>query len=707
MSDGFVKVDLHIHTPASISCYKGKRDDSEFLSILRKAKSKGIKIIAFTDHNSIQGYKKLMELKSTLMKELNSPLLRTQIAQANQRIDTIEKDLSLFEDILILPGVEFEVSGGIHLLIIFNNNSTRIESIEEFLRDGGYGADSFGKEDSPILSKWDIFALFEQTRKYDCLVIDAHTDSTKGIWNTTQGITRANCFKSPQLHAVCYRSEEQKENIKNTLRSAREYSRQVPLSFVKFSDAHDAKEVGSALTWVKVDKLDLQSLRTALANPSEMVSTEEPTTTEILERLLGASNSFGVPDLNIALPANFKKLICALYNSNGGYILLGVTEDKKQRGIPLDASKQKKQQLQAISQEIDGCFSEIEGLITYRSTTYPLQNNKVIVSILVQQGTSLTNIKGDGNIYYIKEGNLTTLSATDIHAIVEEKIIQQVESKISQKLMAVEQDCHLIKSIFASLPLTRNFERNSIEARFDIEIADSVTLDADSAQKLMEMDVSSNGTSRGNLFFYRDYQRPRLKEAYLRYSLPRFNLRNIGERSVDRETIYIIPGGAVYYSRKDYPFYNETSSIVLKLYRTERNAPYGIKFTTCFLKSSFLMWYCGNKFDDFDLFRPKILRELRLPIINTKDPTNVANLQELEACFGEILDLERNYLVTVQRLRDRQLIVDQTVQHNSAVEPFACKIDRIIYQLLGLSDEDVGVIENNLRLNGIFLPQNT
>ncbi len=706
MSAGFVKVDLHIHTPASISCYRGKRDDGELLRILRKAKSKGIKIIAITDHNSIQGYEKLMELESTLTKELNSPSLETKTAQANQRISTIRKDLSLFRDILILPGVEFEVRG-IHLLIIFNNNTTRTGTIEGFLKDGGYGVDSFGKEESPILSNWDIFGLFEQTQKYDCLVIDAHTDSAKGIWNTTQGTTRAHCFQSSQLHAVCYKSEAQMDNIKNTLRCARGYSRQVPLSFVKFSDAHGAKEVGSALTWIKVDKLDFQSLRTALANPSEMVSTEEPTTTKILEGLLGASNSFGVPDLNIASQEHFKKLICALHNSNSGYILLGVTEDKKQRGISLGGSQQKRKQLEEISQQIDGCFSEMEGHITYGYTDYHLQNDKVIVSIFVQRGADLTNIKGDGNIYYIKDGKLTILSAKDIHAVLEEKIIQQVESKIGQRLMAVEQDCHIIKSIFASLPLMRNFERNSVEARFDIEIAHSVTLDADSAQELTEMEASSNGTSRGNLFFYRDYQRPRLEEAYLRYSLPRFNLRNIGEHSVGGETIYIIPGGAVYYSRKDSPFYSPTDGIVLKLYRTERNAPYGIEFTVCFLKSSFLMWYCGNRFDDFDLFRRKILRKLRLPIIYKSNPVNAARLHELGACLRDILDLERNYLVTVRRLRDRQQIAEQTNQHNSAVEPFAYKIDQIIYQLLGLSDEDVDVIENDLRLKGVFLPKKT
>jgi len=68
MNADFVKIDLHIHTPAS-KCYKGNKDNSEFLNILRKAKNEELKIIAITDHNSIQGYKKLIELKTALINE--------------------------------------------------------------------------------------------------------------------------------------------------------------------------------------------------------------------------------------------------------------------------------------------------------------------------------------------------------------------------------------------------------------------------------------------------------------------------------------------------------------------------------------------------------------------------------------------------------------------------------------------------------------
>ena len=68
MQDDFVKIDLHIHTPAS-SCYKGTKDDDEYLKIVRTAKEKGLKIVAITDHNSISGYKKIKEIKTGLERQ--------------------------------------------------------------------------------------------------------------------------------------------------------------------------------------------------------------------------------------------------------------------------------------------------------------------------------------------------------------------------------------------------------------------------------------------------------------------------------------------------------------------------------------------------------------------------------------------------------------------------------------------------------------
>lgn len=203
----FVKIDLHIHTPASVSDYKGMKDDNEYFAILKEAKSKHLSIIAFADHNSIQGYKRILELKATLYIQRNSISQITDSDQGKSLLNDIDSRLSLFQDILILPGIEFEVNDGIHLLVIFNQNTT-VQQIDKFLSDGGYSPNDFGLETPSTFAKWDIFTLYEESKKYDCLVIDPHTDSNKGIYNTIpKGNTRAHCFSSPQLNAVCFKSE--------------------------------------------------------------------------------------------------------------------------------------------------------------------------------------------------------------------------------------------------------------------------------------------------------------------------------------------------------------------------------------------------------------------------------------------------------------------------------------------------------------------
>lgn len=308
MQEDFVKIDLHIHTPAS-SCYKGAKTDDSYLRILHKAHAKGLRIIAITDHNSIEGYKQLLKIKERMTDKKRFLSTITDSKQAKSQLKSLKSDLEIFKSILILPGIEFEVSNGIHLLVIFNDN-TPVDQISRFLADGGYRPDNFGAEVPPIRSKWDIFRLFEESTKYDCIIIDAHTDSNKGILDTIPpGTTRADCFSSPQLSAVCYKNEEQKEKLKNTLTTQKQYRRITPLAFLKSSDAHIAEDVGQPLSWVKAKKVSFESLKFALSNPSEMVSTEEPSMSRILDDLLKLPNSFGIPDLSTASMPNITKHI--------------------------------------------------------------------------------------------------------------------------------------------------------------------------------------------------------------------------------------------------------------------------------------------------------------------------------------------------------------------------------------------------------------
>ena len=51
-------IDLHLHTPASSDF---QQPDVDYLDILRRAETRGLAIIAFTDHNTLAGYKRMMD----------------------------------------------------------------------------------------------------------------------------------------------------------------------------------------------------------------------------------------------------------------------------------------------------------------------------------------------------------------------------------------------------------------------------------------------------------------------------------------------------------------------------------------------------------------------------------------------------------------------------------------------------------------------
>jgi len=702
MEENFVKVDLHIHSPAS-NCYKGLKNEDEYLRILHIAKTKDLKIIAITDHNSIEGYKNLLKIKEKLASEKLSLSSITDSKQVQNRLIKLKRGLSLFENILILPGIEFEVSNGIHLLIIFNN-SIPIQNLEKFLLDGGYSPEHFGQEEPLIVPKWDIFAFYEESKKYDCFIIDAHTDSTKGILNTIpKGATRANCFRSSQLYAVCYKSEEQKDKLKSTIQSNKEYSRPFPLSFVRFSDSHSSENVGSLSTWVKIEQLSFEAIKKSFTNPSENVATEEPSMMKILDELISMPNSFGIDDISTDSKDMCKRNICALSNSEGGYVLIGVTKEKNKKGVPLSQTiKTKKKRYEPLISDIASCLNDIEPFAIPSITFYPLQNNRVIISIHVRTSDTLTSIKNDGRIYSIDNGTIKVISAPDAQAFIEQKVLKDMEQKIFRKLSSVENECNLIKNIFSSLPLIRMFEKSSREARFQVSLADSISLLPEQQEKLKK--IRANGTSRGTLFFFRESQSPRLPYAYLRYSLPLFTVHNLNTKSVSNETIYIIPGGGAYYSRKDYPYFSERYQRIIKLHNSSVNSIYGMKFTICYLKSSLLIWYLLNKIDNTDIYVPEVFKKLRFPVVNTNDPQSIAIIHDIENNFDIIQNLEKEFLRQMIQI-SIESFKEFANQHNRNVDEIAYSIDKGIYKIFDFSDDAINIVEDNLRLNNIYIPR--
>ena len=331
----FHKIDLHIHTPSS-KCYKGNKDDDEYIRIIKKAIEKDLKLIAITDHNSIGGYRKIYEIKTKYQLQIETLQRITDSDLAKKELSEIFEIIKLFDSVIILPGVELEVKPGIHILLIFDSN-TDLGLIENIILNAGYDKECFGEELPFIISKWDLLNLFDELKNTDCLIIDAHTDSNKGIYKTIDpGSFRAKCFSSERLNGICYKSEKEKDKIVSLLTTAEEYKRAGAIPFLKFSDAHSLTEIGTTVTWARLDKIDYDSLKKAFENPIENISTEEPLTHTILNKLLEEQYVFCIDDASDSNIKYFKQAVCALNNTEGGFCIFGVTKDYRNKlGIPL------------------------------------------------------------------------------------------------------------------------------------------------------------------------------------------------------------------------------------------------------------------------------------------------------------------------------------------------------------------------------------
>ncbi|MFA6216419.1 MAG: RNA-binding domain-containing protein [Candidatus Omnitrophota bacterium] len=403
MENKFFKVDLHIHTPAS-KCYKGKKDEVEYLSIAKTAKQKNIKIIAFTDHNSIEGYKKFQEIRENLQKQKTILSRIKDSKQSKKETTRIEKILKTFQDILILPALEFEVSNCVHFLVIFDEK-TSVKQIERFLRDGGYDEDQFGLEEPAKCSSLDIPHFYDELKKMNCIIICSHFDSNKGVYNVIPaGTLRARCLSSEQLNGVEYKSEITRDKISSVIKSAKEYSRKVPLAFVRFSDAHDISEIGRNITYIKLEKIDFDSLKKAFGNAAESISTEYPEVQKILEKLISSESSFGIENLCGDNKELLKKTVCGLHNSGGGYCILGVNSDKNKIGLDISAKNEKElsTEIKKYFDSIRAYLDEVVAEIDLDANVYPLLNKRIIISLQIKKGDNFATLKNDNCIYTIK-----------------------------------------------------------------------------------------------------------------------------------------------------------------------------------------------------------------------------------------------------------------------------------------------------------------
>lgn len=165
------RIDLHLHTPASIDY---QDPDITYLDILRKAEARGADMIAFTDHNTVRGYANMWREIEDL--ELLEALERLSPPE-QRRLDDYRR---ILKHIRVLPGFELTATFGFHILAIFPEG-TSIRQIEHTLLELNVPEDRLDMGTSEVGATVDVLTAYETLNRIGALVIPAHVNSTHGV----------------------------------------------------------------------------------------------------------------------------------------------------------------------------------------------------------------------------------------------------------------------------------------------------------------------------------------------------------------------------------------------------------------------------------------------------------------------------------------------------------------------------------------------
>ena len=226
------KMDLHIHTPGS-SDYQ--EDGVTFIQILQRAEERGLDIIAFTDHNSVNGYARMWREIEDL--ELLEALGRI----APEEAALLAEYRRLLNRILLLPGFEFTATFGFHILALYPPE-TSIRKLEHALLSLNIPEDKLDLGTSEVGATTDVIHAYERLAETGAIIIGAHVNSTHGI--AMQGFpfggqTKIAYTQHPALHAL-EATDLDSTSPRSTIRffngSKPEYPRR--MHCIQGSDAH-------------------------------------------------------------------------------------------------------------------------------------------------------------------------------------------------------------------------------------------------------------------------------------------------------------------------------------------------------------------------------------------------------------------------------------------------------------------------------------
>ncbi|NJN53771.1 MAG: transcriptional regulator [Anaerolineae bacterium] len=427
-------MDLHLHTPGSNDY---QQPEVSYLDILRQAEIRGLDIIAFTDHNTVGGFAAMKQEVEQLM-----------WLEERRRIEPDEKRRldeyrRLLTKILVLPGFEFTATFGFHILGIFPSE-TSTSFLEHLLLTLKVPPQVLHQGSANVGATSDVLTAYRVINEAGGIVIAAHANSGNGV--AMRGLdfggqTRIAYTQDPYLHTLEVTDLEKRGNYA-TRRffdgSKPEYPR--PMRCIQGSDAHrlvretptsKSLGVGERVTEILLRDLTFAALAEVLkgndlsltrpyrgpANPVDFVQLAQEEGESIVQAFHATLVQRGGHQDRILQD------ICAMANTNGGAIYVGISADPKMKpeGVK-EAGK-------AVEKLLTAVTNRITPEPDIHIDTLPSRGAQ-IVRITVQPGAD-TPYAIDDNKFYVRDESESSVAVRDeIVRLVQRNIRQETPEPI-------------------------------------------------------------------------------------------------------------------------------------------------------------------------------------------------------------------------------------------------------------------------------------
>lgn len=420
-------IDLHLHTPAS-SDYQ--QPEASYLDLLKRAEARGLDLIAFTDHNTVAGYRKMNEEIQQL--ELLEKLNRL-IPEERTRLNEYRR---LLNKILVFPGFEFTATFGFHILGIFSPLKP-VREIEHLLLNLHIPPAQLDDGSSTVGATSDVLTAYRLINEAGGLAIAAHANSTNGVAMlglNFGGQTKIAYTQDANLHAleVTDLGQHGRHTTSNFFSGTKpEYPRR--MHCIQGSDAHrlttDPQRkknlgVGDRATEVSLPKLTFDALKELFLSNDFARTRPRRQVTEPVFDFIHAAQEEGpniVQDFHEAMSVRGGKLyeiisdVCAFANTNGGTLYIGAAPDPR-RPIPgISKPQQAREQLEKeISARISPPLQCTVDIQNY--------NGKRILRVLVPHGQDVP--------YAVDESKIYVRSETETELAVRDEIVELVMRQV-------------------------------------------------------------------------------------------------------------------------------------------------------------------------------------------------------------------------------------------------------------------------------------